>query len=253
VSVRVLISLLILLPAATFACGAVAAEEMPASLIPLEKGTCWVYEARVKWTPVADSGQSGVQSDRIRWTSQVLSCVQGKSARAAVIRGFPTEILGMDPVKPAGYTVLVQTSNRLYSVSGESARHAGKLARQLAASPERLAGRGELLLDLPLHADKRWGAVDAAVPRTDGWYCWRVEAEKVQILKVKGVPADDYRLVYIVAFRTNPDHEVLDIAPGVGITHLEYEHHGTVGWEDVRLVQFQLPKARAKPTSRPKN
>ena len=235
-----------------FACGAFATEEKPASPIPLEKGTRWVYEAKVKWTPEAGSGLSGVQSNRIKWTSQVVSCVQGKSARAAVIRAFPMEILGMDPVKPTGYTVLVETSNKLYSASAESARHANKLARQFAAKPERFLGQNEVLLDLPLHADKRWGGDDDPVPRTDGWYCWRVEAEKAQVLKVRGLPADDYHIVYTVAYRTNPDHQVLDIAPGVGLTHLEYEHHGTVGWEDVRLVQFQLPPSKPTTSRKPK-
>ena len=42
----------------------------------------------------------------------------------------------------------------------------------------------------------------------------------------------------------------MEITPGVGITHLEYDHHGTVAWEDVRLVQFEPPSDRpqAKPS-----
>lgn len=233
--------LLSLLPVAAFACGTVAAVERPGSPIPLEKGTRWVYEARVRWTPVSGSGQTGVQSNRLEWTSEVVDCIRGKSTRAAVVHAFPMDILGMDPVKPTGYTVLVETGNKLYSAPAKTARQASKLAKRFAANPERLAGQNELLLDLPLHADKRWGGDAETAARTDGWYCWRVETEKAQTLQVKGLPSADYHIIYTVAYRTNPDHQVLDIAPGVGLTHLEYEHHGAVFSEDVRLVELKRP------------
>ena len=209
-------------------------------------GTRWVYEADIKWTPVDGSGLTGVQGNRVEWTCEVLDCVQGKFARAAVVHAFPMDILGMDPEKPEGYTVLVETSAKLYSVSVKTVREASELARQFAAKPEKLSGQAQLLLDLPLQADKRWGGDADTAARTDGWYCWRVEALKAQILKVKGLPEDDYHLIYTMAYRTNPGHQVLDIAPGVGITHLEYEHHGTVGWEDVRLVQFKPATERSR-------
>jgi hypothetical protein len=237
--------------AAALVCGTFAADQKTTSPIPLAKGTRWVYAANIKWTPVAGSGLASVQSNHVEWTSEVLDCFQGKFARAAVVHAFPMDILGMDPEKPTGCTVLAETGNRLYSASAKTASKARKLARQFAAEPNRLAG--QLLLELPLHADKRWGEVDDSVPREDGWYCWRVEAEKAQRLQVKGLSAADYFSVYTAAFRTGPDHQVIDVVPSVGIVHLEYEHHGTVGWEDVRLVQFKPPNAKPEPASRPKN
>jgi hypothetical protein len=222
-----------------FAFCAGAVEGTSASPIPLEKGTRWVYEAKAKWTPVAGSGRTGVQSARIKWTAEVLDCVQGKTVRAAVVHAFPMEILGMDPEKPDGYTVLVETSNRLYSASADSVRKARKLAREFAAAPEKLTGHADLLLEWPLQADRPWGSIAAIEREDDGWYCWHVEAEKAQRLKVKGLSTADPFTIWTVAFRTCPDHQVIDIAPGVGITHLEYEHHGTVASENVCLVQFK--------------
>lgn len=218
---------------------AVAADGETTSPIPLERGTKWVYAAEVKWTPLARDGHPAIQSARMKWTTEVLDCVQGNSVRAAVVYAFPTGILGLDPVKPEGYTVLIEASNRLYSASAHSARKARKLAREFVGAPEKLAGKTEILLELPLHADKRWGGDEYTAERRDGWYCWRVEAVKAQRLKVKGLPAGEYFDVRTVAYRTCPDHQVLDIADGVGITRLEYEHHGTVGCEHVRLVQFE--------------
>ena len=235
---------MLLVVALTFCAAAV--EEKTASPIPLEKGTRWVYEAKVKWTPMAGTGRTGVQSARIKWTTEVLDCVKGNSVRAAIVYAFPMDILGMDPVKPDGYTVLIETTNCLYSASADSARKASELARAFAAAPEKLAGQAEVLLELPLHADKRWGCVYDVAPREDGWYCWRVEAEKAQRLEVKGLSSADYFSISTVAFRTNPDHQVIDIAPGVGIIRLEYEHHGTVAWEEVRLLQFKPASDKPK-------
>jgi hypothetical protein len=107
-----------------------------------------------------------------------------------------------------------------------------------------------VLLELPLQADKRWGGEDGP-PRQDGWYCWRVETKKLCTLDVIGLPPDEYFSTYSVAFRTNPGHQVMDIVPGVGITHLEYEHHGTVGSEDVRLLRFDPPAGKPRPRSLP--
>jgi hypothetical protein len=241
-------SIILLLTALSFGAGAV--EEKTVSPIPLDKGTRWVYEANVKWTPFADTGLTGIQSARIKWTTEVVDSVQGKSVRAAVVHAFPMEILGMDPAKPDGYTVLIETSNRLYSASADTAAKASKLARKLATAPKQIATQAGVLLELPLHADERWGAFGEGPPREDGWYCWRVEAVKAQRLQVKGLSGDDYFGVTTVAFRTCPDHQVIDIATGVGITHLEYEHHGTIGWEDVRLVEFKPASAKPKAGAR---
>lgn len=231
-----------------YALGSTGAERQTASPLPFEKGTRWVYEADVQWTPVEGSGQSGVRSARLKWTTEILECVQGRSARAAVIHAFPTEVLGMDPETPRGYTILIACSNAVYRTSAPSARKAGRVARTLVSAPEKLADL-EVLLELPLQVDKRWGCIGSP-DREDGWYCWRVEAVKAQRLAVKGLSPDDYRQICTVAFRTAPDHTVMDICPGVGITRLEYEHHGTVGIEQVRLVEFK--PATSNPPGNPR-
>jgi hypothetical protein len=228
---------------------ALAAEDRAFCPIPLEKGTKWVYEAQVKWTPVAGSGLKGVQAARLKWTAEVVASVPGKSARAAVVHAFPMEVLGMDPAEPKGYTVLVATSNRLYSAEADTAREAVKLAKKLVASPRQVALQAEVLLELPLQLHKRWGDISDGPARDDGWYCWNVEAVKAERLRIAGFSPSESLRVWTIAFRTCPDHQLLEVVPGVGLVHLQYEHHGTVGEEDVRLVEFKPnpPAAAAVP------
>ena len=80
--------------------------------------------------------------------------------------------------------------------------------------------------------------------RADGWYCWRVEAREVKPIRVEGVPRAKGEVVFTVAFRTNPSHELFEIVPGIGIVRYEFEHHGTVASSDVRLIEFKRPPPR---------
>jgi hypothetical protein len=41
-----------------------------------------------------------------------------------------------------------------------------------------------------------------------------------------------------IAYRTNPDHQLLRLVPGLGIRGFTYEHHGTVASATARLVRY---------------
>ncbi len=220
-------------------------------LIPLQPGTRWVYEADVRWTPVAGekgTQRLGIQSARLRWTNEVLFCVTRRTARAAVLHRFPTEVLGMDPEVPRNHLVLVETTNQIIQVPARNLSHARQLAKSLADQPmTRVRGR-TVLLEKPLRVKQRWGFDDSEEDlliraRDDGWYCWHVEAVRANRLSLKSGPSDRDVTSYVIAYRTNPDHQILELTPGIGFTRLEYEHHGTVGEEKVRLIDF-IPGSR---------
>jgi hypothetical protein len=88
---------------------------------------------------------------------------------------------------------------------------------------------------------KRWDNIADDPNRADGWYCWHVEARKRRSIEIKGVPRTKADVVFTVAFRTNPSHELVEIVPGIGILRFEFEHHGTVASSDVRLIEFKRP------------
>lgn len=123
----------VILSVAALAFDARAAEKRNASPIPLDKGTRWVYEAQAKWTPAAGDGLAGTQSARIRWTAEVVSCVQSNSVCAAVVHAFPMELLGMAPAKPKGYTVLVENPEEPKRKEGMTREEIAKMEQEMEA------------------------------------------------------------------------------------------------------------------------
>ena len=79
-----------------------------------------------------------------------------------------------------------------------------------------------------------------------GRYCWLVDGERD--FNPKRFPAAgnlanprDFTLVY----RTNPDHQIIDFVPGIGIVGFQYVHHGTLSETDLGLIEFgKAKKAR---------
>ena len=73
-------------------------------------------------------------------------------------------------------------------------------------------------------------------------YCWAVDGitsnRTLKIGKVAIQGTDEYQLI----FRTNPDHEIMTLVPGVGITAWEYAHHGTTAEANLRLIEFRTGK-----------
>src|SRR5262249_27028574 len=115
-------------------------------------------------------------------------------------------------------------------------------AQELLRSQPKAVSDCNEFLALPLAKGKEWaGDTD----RPDHWYRWYVEAESRKRLRVNGSPATR-PLTWRIAFRTCPEHEIMEIAGGLGITRFVYEHHGTIQSVDVRLVSFSLHTA---PTS----
>ncbi|MFZ4775826.1 MAG: hypothetical protein ACOYM3_10700 [Terrimicrobiaceae bacterium] len=42
-----------------------------------------------------------------------------------------------------------------------------------------------------------------------------------------------------IAYRTTPDHQILDFVPGIGIVGFHYVHHGTLSETDLGLIGFR--------------
>jgi hypothetical protein len=72
--------------------------------------------------------------------------------------------------------------------------------------------------------------------RPDGFYAWIVESAIPPVRGASWSPLAHGASGWRLAYRTLPDHELLDFAPGVGITRYVYSHHGTVAETNVRLL-----------------
>ncbi len=112
------------------------------------------------------------------------------------------------------------------------------LARQLTESPRALPQTAEALLELPLAVGRKW---DQDPAREDTWYCWCVEQVHARGLSIGGFASRGPLKTYRLAYRTCPDHQLLDIVPGLGIVRYVYNHHGTVISTDARLISFSRP------------
>jgi hypothetical protein len=209
--------------------------------IPLEQGTSWVYEGEVSWTL---ENSAIVKSAQMRWISEVMKSFHIAGTCAALVRGWPDELAWFEPGHAPGLTLLAMQGNRLLRFSVSTEQEARDTVATLGRDPDKVLGRGDLILDLPLARSKRWGGDPE---RTDNDYCWFVEDERECPIQIKGFPATATCKSYTLVYRTRPDHEIVEFVPGLGIVRFVYEHHGTVASADMRLVEFRAPKVTLKP------
>jgi len=208
---------------------------LSSSQFPMEKGTTWVYEGTVKWT-LENSNQ--VETKQIRWTTEITESFKYPEIRVAVLRGFPSDLAWYEEGKAPGTSLLIESDNCFYYLQAKSEQEALRLARGLSSITDDLPQGAELLLDLPLRVGKRY---DQFGERDDNMYCWYVESKSLTIPHIEGINMQEAITSYRLIYRSNPDHEIMDFVPGLGIVRYIYEHHGTVAFADVRLKEFHHP------------
>ena len=219
---------------------AVAAPASGQPPLPMEQSAAWVYEATVKWTP-RDSGQ--VQTKRLKWTTEVISRVEHPGIIVAVIRGIPFELSWYEEGRQPGYSLMAWMNHRVYAIPMKSEAEARQAARRFPRLTESLLKQADMFLDMPLKAGKRYAC---EVERQDNWYCWYVEHEEQFRGPIKGWKPDGPAAMFRLAYRTNPDHRVVEFVPGLGVVRYFYRHHGTVAEADLQLVEFR-PGAASGP------
>ncbi|HEY3379636.1 MAG TPA: hypothetical protein VGL77_19345 [Armatimonadota bacterium] len=204
---------------------------MPAPF-PLIKGASWTYRGQLKWTTTAHS----VRQAAITWTMEVTDVVHRTPYAAAVIRGFLTDLAWAEPKTPRSDSLLLWDSNaRYYLLQGDAVPRILKRLRDQHDRLEGLVDASQQLFAFPLACGQRFGD-PALVARPDGWYCWSVEDQGTVALDgITGVRKGEYPS-FRLAFRTNPDHQVLQFVPGVGFSAYSYVHHGTVAEAEFKLV-----------------
>ncbi len=201
--------------------------------LPLEKGMRWAYEGKVEWTVM---NSTTVFSTNIHWVTDVVEVMERGAVRASIVRGLPNELAWYEPGRMPGFTVLLSITNHVYRIPASNEQDGKNLARRLINEPYELPSSAEEWLAFPLEKGKRWGE---DTDRQDNNYCWYVQGKQVKNLRVKGYPARHPAVVWSLIYRTNPDHQIMEIVAGLGITRYVYAHHGTVASADVRLVSFE--------------
>jgi hypothetical protein len=220
--------------------GGLMAAPPVSSPIPLEKGNRWTYEGRIETTLSGNLAASpSTYITNLCWIMEIIDSTKTPNAQAAVVSGFPDELPWYEPAQVPGFCVLLSFSNHVYQFKAKNEKEARSILRDVINQPGKFSAQSEdfnELFQLPLAEGRRWGG---DLQREDGWYCRRVEKARSAKLQIEGCSENTALTVYTLAYRTNPAHELLDIAPGLGITRYVFVHHGTVATVDVRLVSFK--------------
>jgi hypothetical protein len=203
---------------------------------PLEKGTRWIYEGSAEWTVNVSTVE---RSTQVHWATTVVDSACDTDKCLALVRGFPDELAWYQPGQEPHLGILVCKQNKLYHLDAANDEEAHELFRHLQMDTKAAFSDNDLLLDLPLSVGKMWSQDP---PRDDHMYCWYVESMEEQSLPMAAASGKARKDVYAVRYSTNPDHQVMEFAPGIGITRFIYVHHGTVASADVHLVTIEQVK-----------
>lgn len=193
----------------------------PRHLVPLDVGTAWTYRARVRWT-VENSAET--REATITWHSAVLRSGRSQRGTVAVVSGFPDELAWYSPGQRPGYTVVTETPSGFFIKKVDSVSEANAIFDK-----DGVSDLGEQLLTIPVHLDD---CIGDDPDRRCCMYCWHVE-DNISY---------QHQLGWRIVYRSNPDHSVIELVPGVGVTRYTYEHHGTVASADVTLLAINRPR-----------
>ncbi len=217
--------------------GRVQPSEPPAQSFPLAEGARWVYQGTVKWTR-PDSAEVIEQS--IQWDMEVLKVVEREHVTGALIKGFPSDLAWYEDGKRPEEHLMVQVGpDKFYLLSGSQKDDAWAQLQAGDVWLGPLLTEHDLWLELPLVRGKVFGDTES-LTRADRWYCWHVEDElPADLSRIRGLSGRRPARTYQIAFRTNPDHQLVSFVPGVGVTRYLYRHHGTVSEADVSLIEYR--------------
>jgi len=159
-----------------------------------------------------------------------------------LVRGWIQELAWYQPGQTPGYSILLARGHRLYHVSASDSASA-LLTLQRAIEPGAPPPQGwELIVDSALAVGHLYGQLAERGDRPDTFYAWYVESGEAIRPPSGWLVASPTVLQWRLVYRTAPDHQVLDIVAGLGITHYRYGHHGTVAESDVELISVrQVP------------
>jgi len=210
------------------------AGEKAVSLFPLVKGNYWIYKGKIKWTPEG-AGQK-VKSKSLTWQMNTHDVMESAKYRIALVTGFPNDVAWYEEGMTPQYSLVVQDDKCIYWNGYENRDNAMEAAKAIEADNQSSMSDLKCIIEFPLTKGKKYGVSDESRP--DTMYAWYLKKINKVRLKVKGYksqgPATRFRLIY----RTNPDHIIMEFVPGLGITRYIYEHHGTVAFEDLHLVEY---------------
>jgi hypothetical protein len=191
-------------------------------IFPLNKGNQWVYEADIKYH---EKKTDSLMDQKIEWTMEVVDTIHNGPYIAAVIKGFPTDLIWYEGKAERSNCVLLQDNNKIYFCTSDSIDTLISYLRKGTDSLVNLRISGEMLFEFPLTKGKTWGADPDMPQRADSMYAWVVKKSATDTSSAE------------IQYMTNPDHSIFQFQPGIGITGYYFQHHGTVMELKMKLIK----------------
>ena len=181
----------------------------------MSDGATWVYSVTVD--DVVES----------HWTGPVTETITGGKPQGggwvfqSDVQGHPFRTQPVD--RSQSYVV---QDERVYKVPGD------RNPTEYVATEGQSFGVSQILV-WPLSIGQKWGP-DESLPRGDGMYVWRVEAQENV-----STPAGGFDGCYGLAFDWTDSNQLAWFCAGVGFVRLETHHHGRCHDEVWELREFQ--------------
>ena len=223
--------------------GSATAQQAAFEVLPLALGNSWTYDGTVWWVP---RNSRRVLEERVQLEMRVVDLVERPGARAALLVGYPRDLVTAMPNRFDGEFTLLQIGPAVYVLRGERAREALRRVADPADSLADLLLGSEVVLDLPLAEGKTFCSSQGEAREVGP--CWFVSGERpVERIPVVGLDETLGRHRYVLALQSGREHEVRGFLPGVGFTSFAIGHFGDPSAMEVELVDARLatPARRA--------
>ncbi len=212
---------------------------------PMDKKASWKYGGTVS----RSEGGEKVKEYKIEIKMEILEIIDRGNVTAAVIKGHPFDSLSIDEkgeCERGNYILIRSGRDKYYLISGEAYP---ETLKKLKDGEDVLAGivkEGDIFLETPLYEGKNFGEAEQ-ITRSDNSYCWYVEtSSEIELKNIKGVDTAGKIRQFEIKYRTNPDVQIMNFAPGFGITGYSYSHNGTPHNVSLKLVEYEPGKASEK-------
>jgi hypothetical protein len=215
-----------------------AQAQVALSRFGLVTGRVLTYVGTAQWTDTAQR----VHSAPVQWRTKVVQVRSSRDARAALVRGWVQDLAWYTPGQRAALSVLLEYRGALYQLPIRDSLTA--VDTLLAAVRDTTPGtrRFRLVIDSGLVVGRAFGHDRDNRDGRDGLYAWLVESETAVADRPLWLPLATEPTRWRLAYRTAPDHQLLDFVPGVGIARYVYAHHGTAASIDVHLSTVTSPR-----------
>lgn len=195
-----------------------------ADLFPLVRGNRWVYRGTVSYV---DDGVVGER--KITWTMEVTEVIRRGSVTAALLLGHPDDLPFTDGTGSRGEWIVVRSLNGSHYLLEATEDRLTRVRTGL--HPEQLRAAAPPFLPRSVVAGETPGADGEAEE-------WFVNGTGEVDASVPGVPAGERRRSYELMRQSMSGHTIATYVAGVGLTHYEYGHHGSLSEVELDLIEF---------------